>query len=96
MTVHHIHRLVITSSIVVVLSFVPVRGHGQNAQSPRRELRAAKAGLIKLDGRLDEPSWKNAQVGSDFVQRYPDPGLPATMRTEVRILYDDNAIYVGA
>ena len=83
-------------SFVVFLSLVPVPGHSQSQPAGRRELRAARAGEIKLDGRLDEPAWKDAQVGSDFVQRYPDPGLPATMRTEVRILYDADAVYVGA
>ena len=84
-----------TGAIVILAALIPI-GSGAQTATPRRELRAAKAGPIKLDGRLDEPSWTTAPVGSDFVQRYPDPGLPATMRTEVRILYDADAIYVGA
>ncbi|HEY4304937.1 MAG TPA: DUF5916 domain-containing protein [Gemmatimonadaceae bacterium] len=50
----------------------------------------------KIDGRLDEAEWGGAPVATRFTQRYPDPGLLATYQTEVRILYDNDAIYVGA
>jgi hypothetical protein len=48
-----------------------------------------------VDGRLGDEAWSRAQVLSDFIQQDPDEG-PATERTEVRILYDDTALYVGA
>jgi hypothetical protein len=51
---------------------------------------------IHLDGVLDEPDWARAGVATHFTQRFPDPGKVATFQTEVRILYDDDAIYVGA
>jgi hypothetical protein len=51
---------------------------------------------ITVDGRLDEADWERAAPAKDFVQRDPDEGKPATEQTEVRILYDDDAIYVGA
>src|SRR5688500_610052 len=63
---------------------------------PRLVLQASPAAEIRLDGRLDEAAWSAAQVGTDFTQRFPDPGKAATMRTEVRVLYDESAIYVGA
>ncbi len=50
---------------------------------------------ITLDGRFDEPAWKRAVPGSDFYQRIPLTGAPATDRTEVRVLYDDDNLYVG-
>lgn len=53
-------------------------------------------GVIKLDGVLDEPQWKLAEPATDFLQRLPRLGQPATERTEVRILYDRHNIYVGA
>ncbi len=53
-------------------------------------------GPIQVDGRLDEPAWAAAEVISDFVQQRPDDGRPATERTEVRLLYDDEFLYVGA
>ena len=51
---------------------------------------------IVVDGRLDEPTWRLAPVLSDFVQQLPETGFPATFRTEVRVLYDDDNLYVAA
>ena len=48
-----------------------------------------------VDGRLDEAVWKEAPVAMDFVQQRPDPGARATERTEARVLYDDDAVYIG-
>ncbi len=48
-----------------------------------------------IDGRLDDDAWKEAPVLSDFIQFEPDKGAPATVRTEVRVLYDDTHIYFG-
>ena len=49
-----------------------------------------------IDGRLDEAAWSRAQVATGFTQMQPDPGAPARQRTEVRILYDDQALYIAA
>ncbi len=50
----------------------------------------------KIDGNLDESVWAGATVLGDFVQNFPTYGLPASKNTEVKILYDNSAIYVGA
>jgi hypothetical protein len=50
---------------------------------------------IRLDGRLDEPAWQRAERVSNFTQRELDFGQPATQRTEVAILFDADALYVG-
>jgi hypothetical protein len=52
-------------------------------------------GRINIDGRLDEPEWEGAQMATDFIQWEPNPGQPATDRTEARFLYDANKLYVG-
>ncbi len=49
----------------------------------------------ELDGVLDEPAWALAQPITNFVQREPDEGDPATERTEAFVLFDDGALYVG-
>ena len=49
-----------------------------------------------IDGRLNDPAWARAEVLSGFVQREPFEGRPVSERTEVRIVYDESAIYVGA
>lgn len=51
---------------------------------------------ITIDGNLDDAAWKNAPVVSDFIQNFPNNGAPSSSHTEVRILYDNNAIYIGA
>ncbi|MEE8349865.1 MAG: DUF5916 domain-containing protein, partial [Acidobacteriota bacterium] len=50
---------------------------------------------VVLDGRMDEDAWAEAEVVENFVQRDPDEGMPASERTEVRILHDDLNLYVG-
>jgi hypothetical protein len=50
---------------------------------------------IRVDGVLDEPAWHGPAAGGAFVQRDPHSGSPATERTEVRVLYSANALYVG-
>src|SRR5688572_9842390 len=48
-----------------------------------------------IDGRLDDPSWAAAARITDFVQRRPLDGAPATERTEVFIAYDSERLYFG-
>lgn len=51
---------------------------------------------IQVDGKLDEPIWAKAPVATGFTQEWPQRGQPARQRTEVRVLYDDRYVYVGA
>ncbi len=53
---------------------------------------------ISIDAKLDEGSWAKAEIATDFVMFNPDNGKPIAQnkRTEVKILYDNDAIYVGA
>jgi hypothetical protein len=50
----------------------------------------------RVDGVLDEPVWQQAPAITDFVQKLPIEGAGPTVETEVRLLYDDDALYVGA
>jgi hypothetical protein len=50
---------------------------------------------MRVDGILDEPEWRAAQVGTGFTQREPQDGSPATEQTEVRVIYTSDALYVG-
>src|ERR1035437_5650286 len=49
----------------------------------------------RLDGTLDDPIWQQASPITDFKQREPYEGQPATERTEVRVLYTRNEAYFG-
>ncbi|RZJ67220.1 MAG: hydrolase [Flavobacterium sp.] len=53
---------------------------------------------ITINGKLDETVWNSAPIATDFVMFEPDNGKPLdhSKRTEVRILYDNKAIYVAA
>ncbi len=48
-----------------------------------------------MDGIVDDASWALADVASGFLQREPRQGQGASERTEVRILYDDENLYIG-
>lgn len=65
--------------------------------APRPIASAARAtGPIRVDGLLDDDAWSAAPVIDEFWQQKPDAGMPATERTEVRILFDDEHLYIGA
>jgi len=49
-----------------------------------------------IDGRLDEAIWREGALLTDFLQRDPAEGEPSTERTEVRVLTDGQALYIGA
>lgn len=51
---------------------------------------------IKLDGLLDEDAWKLADIAKDFFLNRPYDSSFAKLQTEVKVLFDDNFIYVGA
>lgn len=51
---------------------------------------------IRIDGRLDEADWRNASVAGDFIQNEPVQDAPVTQRTEVRLIYDNTSLYIGA
>ena len=66
------------------------------ASVPRVEIRAIRlTEQVAVDGILSEPVWHDAPVCSTFVQRDPVEGGRPTERTEVRIAYDDAALYVA-
>ena len=50
---------------------------------------------ITLDGRLDETAWRRAVPATDFIQQDPNYGGTPTERTEVRILFDRDRLYMG-
>ena len=58
-------------------------------------LRVAEGERIALDGRLDEPIWSRAVPAADFMQIDPANGAPATERTEVRVVFTRDALYLG-
>ncbi|MBK7028600.1 MAG: carbohydrate binding family 9 domain-containing protein [Bacteroidales bacterium] len=68
-----------------------------NAQVDRKKSSAARCVVPpRIDGVLNDASWANADPIMDFTQFLPLYGTKPSHPTEVRILYDDYAIYIGA
>jgi hypothetical protein len=53
-------------------------------------------GRIIIDGKIDEGAWAAATPIREFRQSRPDEGQPSSLPTEVRFLFDDDALYVAA
>ncbi len=94
--------LILALSLSCVLPLSPLVAQHTSAaaaptpSAPTRSMRAVRrTTLITLDGRLDEAAWASAEPSGEFTQSYPAPGKPALDRTEVRVVYDDAALYVG-
>ena len=60
-----------------------------SVQPPRTQVPPA------VDGRLDDAVWQDAALITEFVQRQPEDGAPATERTDVYVAYDSANIYLG-
>jgi hypothetical protein len=75
--------------LTVVASSLPA----QESQRVARANRAATAPV--LDGTLDDGVWTTVEPVDGFIQTEPIEGQPASERTEVRVLYSDDTLYVG-
>ena len=88
-------------TLVIALALpAVVQAQNPTRQAPQQRvvpvMRAARAtSSIKLDGKLDETAWSTATPATAFTQSYPNPGAQPSQKTEARILYDDDAMYVG-
>lgn len=72
---------------------VPVTSHEQSAP---RATAVPFSGVINIDGVLNESHWKSAEPVTQFTQLDPQEGKPGSERTEVRFLFDNDALYIGA
>ncbi len=82
--------------VVGMLGLTTLAAHAQTP--PSKTARAVRiiGAAPSIDGRLDDAAWSAATVISDFVQKIPVEGATPSVATEVRLLYDDDALYVGA
>ena len=94
-------------AVFLVLSALPALGQSVPATEVETEATAAVfpsavavavigTGPV-LDGDvLGDPAWIDVPVATGFIQTQPDEGQPATERTEVRVLFDDDTIISGS
>lgn len=66
------------------------------AQDPPRILRPHITGeAVKLDGVLEEVAWKQAEIASSFLERFPIEGKVPSEQTRVRVLLSESFLYIG-
>jgi Domain of unknown function (DUF5916)/Carbohydrate family 9 binding domain-like len=68
-------------------------------QTEKKKLKATlKNEKITIDGILNEVIWSKTQTATNFVSYDPDNGhaIPEGKKTEVKVLYDNDGIYIGA
>jgi hypothetical protein len=82
--------------LTALLLVAPLAAHSQDI--PPKVARAVRitGPAPRIDAVLDDPAWSQAPAISDFVQKIPVEGATPSVATAVRILYDDDALYVGA
>ena len=90
-------RLAALALVVVTLTFcAPAVGQVDADPTERPSIEALAIDQpIVVDGRLDEPAWRRAEVGAGFRQREPREGAPASERTEFSIAYTPTTLYVA-
>ena len=86
-------------AVVVLIAFTAVAtsASGQAGGERKRATATRVAnGSIRVDGRLDDEAWRRATPITDFVQKEPDEGAAPTDPMDVRLVYDDDVLYIGA
>ena len=70
---------------------------GADSAGPPPDVVAARANRAPaIDGRLTDEVWASARAATNFRQANPAEGSAPSEETEVRVLYDDAAIYISA
>ena len=96
--------LLVASAAILVMLPVPsiAQGRGAGAGQAGRDapqtfdVQAVRASEpIVVDGELTEEDWALAEPITDFFQKEPQEGAPASEATEVRILFDTRQLYIG-
>jgi hypothetical protein len=80
-------------AVVLLLLLAAVSLHAQTDQRLCTATRCLAP--PRLDGVLDDSCWVYAAVADGFIQQSPNPGKTTRHSTEVRILFDDAAVYLG-
>ena len=72
------------------------RNAGNHDQQAPRATATRVNGTLHIDGVLNESQWQSAQALSGLTQLDPQEGKPASERSDIRFMYDDDALYIGA
>lgn len=80
-------------TVILLLLLLQTSAFSQSAKSINA-LRVISA--PKIDGDLNDSCWAGAEAAGDFIQNQLNPGTPSYQKTNVKVIYDDDAIYIGA
>ncbi len=80
---------------VLLLSITSI-AYGQDEEVKSIAAQKIERAEIILDGRLDESFWSEIGASGGFLMQEPQEGGAPTDRTEIRIAYDENNLYIGA
>ena len=84
--------------LIVVSLFAYAHSYATEINAETLRLKSLKATRTDkapvVDGVIDDLVWSNAQLLDDFIQYEPYNLVPASVKTQVRVLYDDNNIYI--
>lgn len=91
-------NLCAVSFLLLLTSALGAQDRNDGASGERKQATAVRVadGAIRIDGRLDDDAWRQAVPITNFTQKEPNEGVPPTEEMEVRIVYDNSAIYIGA
>ena len=80
----------------VGVASTPASSSAEHPSAAPQAMATRLTGTVQVDGRLDESIWQSAAPITQLYQVRPTEGAPPSQRTEIRVVYDDEAIYVGA
>jgi uncharacterized protein DUF5916 len=90
-------RVMMRKALLLLISGLAVAARAANwPDHPTLHAVRVRGASPLVDGDLSDPAWRDAPEFTDFTQHDPDDSRPPTMRTSIRVVYDDNAIYFGA
>jgi len=91
-------KFIYLSIIALLFSISIVFANDKKAKNEKEfglEVRPTTS-TMTIDGKINLDEWGNSVIISDFIQQIPKEGLPATEKTEVRLKYDKDFLYVAA
>ena len=100
--VRRVASLLLLAALYTICLPLMASAQAQAVIDPRAERRKeatathVPTGTIHIDGFLDEPIWQQAPAITDFAEQEPTEGAPPSEPMEVRVLYDETSLYIGA
>lgn len=96
---------VVTGTLIASIALIPVPARAEAtevkeqpapAASSRPHLVVTRTSIAPdIDGMLQDSPWQQAQPAAAFTQKFPDEAQPPSEATELRVLYDDRALYIA-